>query len=120
MIKNKGFTLVELLVVMTIVAILAGLALTSYQGARKNARDGKRKADLEQIRSALEMCYADEGSYPTSIYASVSCGGQTYLSSTPKDPITDAKYSYLPGATFVTYQLCASLEMTGNYCVANP
>jgi len=62
--KKKGFTLIELLVAMTVASVLMGLALVSYQGARKSARDGKRKADLEQIRSALEMYRADKGEYP--------------------------------------------------------
>ena len=114
MIKNKGFTLIELLTVMTIIAVLAGLALISLQGARKSARDGKRKADLEQVRSALEMCRADAGSYPASIYNDISCGSpaQTYLSGTPKDPVTQDSYYYSrPDAN--NYILCAYLETGG-------
>ena len=113
--KNKGFTLIELLVAMTIASILMGLALVSYQGARKSARDGKRKTDLEQIRSALEMCRADTGSYPATIYDSngnISCGTQTYLSGTPKDPITQDPYYYSrPAAS--NYTLCAYFEVGG-------
>jgi len=141
--KNKGFTLIELLVAMTIAAVLMGLALVSYQGARKSARDGRRKSDLEQIRSALEMCRADTGSYPTSIYDDVTCGGQTYLSGTPKDPVTNDPYAYTPsplncspsGTKCTSYTLCAALEVGGgtvtgcsscgsgvtcNYKVTNP
>jgi len=142
--KNKGFTLIELLVAMTVASVLMGLALVSYQGARKSARDGKRKADLEQIRSALEMCRADTGTYPTSIYNDITCGGQTYLSGTPKDPVTNNSYAYTPspsgcnpsGSTKCTsYTLCAALEVGGgtvtgcgscgtgvtcNYKVTNP
>jgi len=142
--KQKGFTLIELLVAMTIVSILMGLALVSYQGAKKTARDGKRKADLEQIRSALEMCRADTGSYPTTIYDTISCGGQTYLSSTPKDPVNSNQYAYTPSPSncnplgsnkCTSYTLCAVLEVGGgtvsgcgscgtgvtcNYKVTNP
>jgi len=110
--KNKGFTLIELLVAMTIASVLMGLALVSYQGARKSARDGRRKADLEQIRSALEMCRADTGSYPTGIYNDITCGGQTYLSGTPKDPITQDSY-YYSRADDNNYTLCAYLEAGG-------
>lgn len=101
--KSKGFTLVELLVVMTIIAILAGLGLVSYQGARKSARDGKRKADLEQIRSALEMYRADNGTYP----ADLSGTFLTYIT-LPTDPLSGRLYPY----TFVSgaYTLCAALE----------
>ena len=110
---KSGFTLIELLVTMTIVAVLLSIALVSYQGARKSARDGKRKADLEQIRSALEMCRTDAGSYPTTIYSDITCGtpAKTYLSGTPKDPSTSNNYYYL-GATN-TYTLCAYLEVGG-------
>lgn len=134
--KNEGFTLIELLVAMTIASILMGLALVSYQGARKSARDGKRKADLEQIRSALEICRADTGSYPTNIYGDISCGSppQIYLSGTPKDPLTQDPY-YYKQTDANSYTLCAYLESGGvsgscdadcgsgrtcNYKVVNP
>lgn len=132
--KDKGFTLVELLVAMTIIAVLAGIALVSFQGTRKSARDGKRKADLEQIRSALEMCYADDNEYPDTIAGSLTCeGGNTYLDSTPTDPVTGDNYYY--SAATITYDLCAYLETGGpgncgsancgsertcNYKVTNP
>jgi general secretion pathway protein G len=132
--KDFGFTLIELLVAMTIVAVLMGIALVSYQGAKKSARDGKRKADLEQIRSALEMCRTDTGSYPAAIYNDISCGvpAKTYLSGTPKDPLTSENYFYSGSAN--SYILCAALEITSqtvsgcgscgtrtcNYKVTNP
>lgn len=111
--QKLGFTLIELLVAMTIVAVLMGISLVSYQGARRSARDGKRRADLEQIREALEMCRTDAGSYPASIYNSISCGtpSKTYLSETPKDPATSDNYYYSGGTN--TYTLCAYLETGG-------
>lgn len=133
---KKGFTLIELLVAMTIVAVLSGLALVSYQGARKTARDGKRKADLEQIRSALEMCYSDDNSYPSVSFGNpLTCpgSGNTYLDVVPNDPISDRQYFYSTNG--ISYTLCASLEMGGgsvssgcgscgssacNYKVTNP
>ena len=131
--KKSGFTLIELLVAMTIVAVLMGIALVSYQGARKSARDGKRKADLEQVRSALEMCRTDTGSYPLgslSSEGSISCGGKTYMT-IPNDPLTDRIYVYTGAEN--TYTLCAALESGGetvtgcdsctiqcNYKVINP
>lgn len=108
--NGAGFTLIELLTTMTIIAVLAGLALVSFQGAKKTARDGRRKADLEQIRSALEMCYADTNVYPLTgqIDTSVSCGGKTYLSPISKDPVTNFNYYYTSSGTI--YTLCALLE----------
>lgn len=109
---DLGFTLVELLVAMTIVAVLVALSLVSYQGARKNARDGQRKADLEQIRSALEICRADTDSYPLGALSSgsdITCGGTTYLT-IPDDPLDGHNYIYSGAAN--TYVLCTSLELS--------
>lgn len=124
---KTGFTLIELLVVMAIIGVLLALALVSYQGARKSARDGKRKASLEEIRSALEMCRADTGSYPLeddfSFGESLSCGGAVYLETIPEDPINSPPYFFTyASADGVTYTLCANqLETTGtNYCLTNP
>lgn len=61
---KRGFTLIEILVVIALIGVLAGLMIVAFQGTRRSSRDGKRKADLEQIRSALEMYKADKGSYP--------------------------------------------------------
>ncbi len=102
--NNRGFTLIELLVAMTIASVLMGLALVSYQGARKSARDGKRKTDLEQIRSALEMCRADIGSYPDSLPGACS----NYLS-VPTDPLSPT-YQYRYNGSANSYTLCAYLE----------
>jgi len=136
--SRRGFTLIEVLVVISIIGVLMSLLLVSYQSARKTARDGKRKADLEQIRSALEMCRADTNKYPTSIYEgiteSIICEGTTYLQTTPKDPATNERY-YYNRETELTYTLCAHLETdssgdcgsascgssgTCNYKVVNP
>jgi prepilin-type N-terminal cleavage/methylation domain-containing protein len=131
--RINGFTLIELLVAMTIVAVLTGISLVSYQGARKAGRDGKRKADLEQIRSALEMCRTDSGSYPLGSLSSgsaITCNSITYLT-IPNDVLTDRVFSYTGTAN--TYTLCTALEVSGgvvsgcgsctvdcNYKVVNP
>ena len=131
--KKTGFTLIELLVAMTIVAVLMGIALVSYQGARKSARDGKRKADLEQVRSTLEMCSTDAGSYRLGSLSSgstITCGSKTYMT-IPNDPLTDRVYAYTGAEN--TYTLCVALESGGevvtgcgsctiecNYKVTNP
>lgn len=121
--SKSGFTLIEILVAMTIVAVLMGLALVSYQGARKSARDGKRKVDLEQVRSALEMRRADCGSYSagslssggniTGDGSSSSCIATTIYITIPNDPLAGRNYVYTRGLTANLYTLCAALEVGG-------
>jgi len=115
--KKSGFTLIELLVVISIIGILLGLSIFGLQGARQSSRDARRKADLEQIRSGLEIYKADCDSYPTSLASPLegtedtgSClKANTYIASVPKDPMDPtSEYAYLSDG--ITYTLCASLE----------
>lgn len=119
--KNNGFTLIELLVVITIMGILMGILLVSYQGARVSARDGKRKADLEQIRSALQMYHSDCGEYPAaldltsggSLTGPASCGSSTYMSQLPIDPIPTVYHYRYNRESEHAYTLSAYLEGGG-------
>ncbi len=80
--NKKGFTLIELLVVVAIIAILAVIGITVFTGIQKNARDAKRKADVDSIINALEANYVSAtGTYPTSIADNYFTQGTK-----PKDP----------------------------------
>lgn len=143
--KNKGFTLIELLVVISILGVLLALSVFGMQGARQSSRDGRRKADLEQIKSGLEMYRADCNAYPTTLGTTLKGSGtpsstclvsNVYISSVPTDPTsTTRKYAY-SSAAGATYTLCAALEQapspsmdvtgcgsctaTCNYKITNP
>lgn len=65
LINKKGFTLVELLVVISIIGLLSSFAIVSLNDARVKARDAVRKGDMAQIRTALNIYYDDYGYYPT-------------------------------------------------------
>lgn len=116
--NGRGFTLIELLVVITIVGILTGVALVAMGGARSSGRDGKRKADLESVRGALEQYKSDCKAYPASISftgsgtITGSCPtSNTYMAKVPSDPqYPTYTYSYTPGSPATTYTLCARLE----------
>lgn len=103
--KKNGFTFVELLVVITIMAVVFAAGVVSYTNISKNTRDARRRADLEAVRQALEMCRSIAGKYPSSIYPvsnSIVCSdtNQTVtMKVTPLDPKPcaahpDGKYSY--------------------------
>jgi len=62
---KKGFTLVELLVVISIIGLLSTIAIVSLGSARAKSRDTKRIADMKQLSTALEQYYSDQGGYPS-------------------------------------------------------
>lgn len=63
--RQKGFTIVELLIVIIIIAILATLVLVTYSGVQAKARDSKRQTDINAVDSHLETFFAQYGFYPT-------------------------------------------------------
>ncbi len=121
--RSKGFTFIELLVSVTIMAVMMAVAMVSYSNTNLRSRDAKRKADLEVIRSALEICRSNTGGYPAAIYNSVVCSDTAVtLQNTPKDPKTSDIYSYSRPTT-TTYTLSANLELPTDptvYSLVNP
>jgi len=98
---KKGFTLIEIMVVVVIIAVLTVVGMVSYASINKNSRDAKRKSDIEQIRSALEMYRTDIGYYPTSSNAWIDTAALNdylvvggYISAIPTDPTTGFLYKY--------------------------
>lgn len=71
--RRSGFTLVELLVVVAIIGILAGMISANVNSARAKARDGRRANDVKQIQTALELYYDTSGRYPP--MKEGECGG---------------------------------------------
>lgn len=108
--SKLGFTLVELLVVVAIIAILSTIILGTLGGARKQARDTKRLADLKQLQTALEFyANSNQDNYPTSLTGLVTGG---YVPAAPLDPGGGA-YSYSAlgsGTSCKRYHLGATLE----------
>jgi prepilin-type N-terminal cleavage/methylation domain-containing protein len=64
LIKNRGFTIVELLIVIVVIAILAAIVIIAYNGVSQRARDAKRLTDITAVYKAIQMYYADNGTYP--------------------------------------------------------
>lgn len=77
---QAGFTLVELLVVISIIGVLSGLLLTNFVGVRGRAGDAKTKNDLRQLKAALRLYYNDYQAYPIGAGTLNGCGDDGDLS----------------------------------------
>ncbi len=82
---SDGFTLIELMIVVSIIGILATLAVPSYQSSVVKAKEAALRQDLSTLRDVLDQHKADQGKYPTSLAALVGAG---YLRGMPNDPFT--------------------------------
>lgn len=63
--KQKGFTIVELLIVIVVIGILATLVIVTFSGIQQKGRDSQRKTDINALQSHVEAYYAQTGTYPT-------------------------------------------------------
>ncbi len=109
--KNKGFTLIELIITVTIISILAVSGLGSYRSAQKRARDAKRVQDMRTIQTSAEQYYVmSEGDYPADTNdSSWTINGNRTLDTFPIDSL-GIGYSY---TTFTDgYCACALVEDT--------
>src|SRR5260370_38233292 len=86
--QSRGFTLLELMIVISIILILAGVALPQYQKTVMHTRETVLHDDLFKIRSLIDQYAADKGKLPGSLDDLVTAG---YMREVPKDPITNSK-----------------------------
>lgn len=103
---NKGFTLIEVIMVVAIIALLVLLAIWTLRNNINKANDAKRKSDLQRIATALEDYYSDEECYPPETILA-NCGGselKPYLDTIPCDPVYKTPYCYLPIETSPCYK----------------
>ena len=108
---KKGFTLIELLVVIAIIALLSTLSVVALNSARVKSRDARRLSDIKQLRTALEMYFDANLTYPqlasTSIgtgsfvcldaggfKALANCTGTVFMQKVPSDPQSNRIYQY--------------------------
>lgn len=91
---SPGFTLVELLIVMTVIGILASISVPSYQRSLIKARETVLMEDLYQIRRATDAYYADHAAYPESLEDLIN---KRYLRGVPRDPFTrESEWECIP------------------------
>lgn len=115
--KNEGFTLIEILVVVTIIVLLTATAVVTYTAFLKQSRDAKRKADLEQVRAAVEMYRSNNDTYPVGNWSNLSVltSGTVYIKSLPADP-KSASYSYYYSGSASDYTVGSYLESGSGSC----
>lgn len=101
MTNNKGFTLIEMLVVVAIIGLLSSVVVIGLGGSRSKARDARRIADVQQIQNSLELAYDPATGYP----AAIPAGAPT------TDP-QDKTYVYAADAGTLGYDLGICLENT--------
>jgi general secretion pathway protein G len=89
---NTGFTLIELMIVMAIIGVLAVVAIPSFVGALKQAREAVLKEDLHVLRSAIDSYTMDKQKAPQSLDDLVQEG---YLKAIPEDPMTKSKDTWV-------------------------
>lgn len=96
--RQKGLTLIELLIVVALFLILLIALFRAFGGSLNRTRDAQRKSDLKSIKLAFEDYYNDYQTYPPEEYLA-DCGGESlkpYLGSVPCDPILGEPYVYIP------------------------
>src|SRR5690606_26631362 len=109
--QRRGFSLIELLVIISIIMLLSTIVLSSLDLQRKKARDAVRKTDIQFLRSALELYSVTMGSYPSNLTELTNLSD---ISSIPSGPSGDSYHYSSPGAfNFILY---AVLEAGDNRC----
>jgi len=134
--RTAGFSLIELMVTISIIVLLSTISMVVYRQASLNARDSKRKADLETVRQALVLYKTELGTYPvrttenqasfTAVLGTLS--DANYLGNTstlidPKGSTDPYGYRYYSDGTVFT--VCVELETDGvpsttDYCTTQP
>jgi general secretion pathway protein G len=90
--RSEGFTLIELIIVMAVIAILASIAIPRYLASVKSAKEAVLKEDLHVMRDAIDSYTMDKGKAPQSLDDLVQAG---YLKAIPTDPMTHSNDSWV-------------------------
>ncbi len=131
--KRSGFTLIEILIVVAIIAILASAVLVGLGPTQQAGRDARRLSDIREVQNALELFYSKCGFYPGGTAATGACSTgfsapttwgslATLLTTTanigvttiPSDPSTNRSYEYAYNTGGTSYIIGAALENPNN------
>lgn len=131
--KQKGFTIVELLIVIVVIGILAAITIVAFNGVQQRGRDAQRKSDVAAITKALELYYIDKGEYPagngsTTInnawsttadasWATLQTKLQPYYAKLPTDPVSTSATNVQSSG--YNYAYFSNIGAGTTYCGAN-
>lgn len=134
--RERGFTLIEILIVVAIIAVLASAVLIGLGPVQRQGRDARRISDLRQVQNALELYYSKCGYYPGTAQNVSPCGAFTTITTwsdmtsaltgssigttqVPNDPTAGKNYLYGASPTGNSYVLGADLEDANNSSLQN-
>lgn len=115
---KKGFTLIEILLVIIILGIISALITGNLITSLKKGRDARRKSDIQNIQKAVELYYDDKHVYPPSLpFGSALCetpacvsGEKIYMQQIPVDPVNGNNYFYETDSTGSLYKIYSCIE----------
>ncbi len=107
--KEKGFTIIELLIVIVVIGILAALVITTFTGIQQRARNTERETDIKALHSQLEAYYAQNGAYPA-----LADLNTTTLKGLDAGALTPPGSSTTPGASAATINQYQYLTTPGS------
>jgi general secretion pathway protein G len=90
--NKKGFTLIELMIVVSIIGILAAIAVPNYRWGVVRAKEAVLSETLYTFRTVIDQFYADQGKFPDSLQ---EIADKKYIPGIPKDPLTNSKESWV-------------------------
>ena len=105
---KSGFTLIEVLIVVSIIGLLSAVVLVGLGGFRSRGRDARRVTDLKSIQNGLELYYSKNNEYPATLDVLMTAG--IGINKIPKDPIGSANYLYSLSTNKQSYVVAATLD----------
>lgn len=115
--NKKGFTLIEVLIVVSIIGLLSSVILVGLGGFRSRGRDARRVTDLKSLQNGLELYYTKSGEYPVNLDALLSAG--IGVNKIPKDPTTQVNYLYSLSNSRQSYIVAATLDASSGDTMFN-